>query len=126
MNDALGQKDNIDPAMMIDASTNWADALFASPDSPLKLEDSKESKPKTDGRKRKLSEVAHMEDLRESMKERWKEEKEERALKEIKLEERQAKNEQWMATQTQLDQAMLALLTRACVATERIANTGGN
>jgi hypothetical protein len=67
-----------------------------------------------------------MEDLRESMKERWKEEKEERALKEIKLEERQAKNEQWMATQTQLDQAMLALLTRACGAIERIANTGGN
>jgi hypothetical protein len=125
MNDALGQKDNIDPALMIDASTNWAETLFASPDSP-KLEDSEKSKPKTDGRKRKLSEIAHMEDLRESMKERWKEEKEERALKEIKLEERQAKNEQWMATQTQVDQAMLALLTRACGAMERIANTGGN
>jgi predicted phage gp36 major capsid-like protein len=125
MNDALGQRDNIDPALMIDASTNWAEALSASPDSP-RLEDSANNRPKTDGRKRKLSEVAHMEDLRESMKERWKEEKKERELKETKLEERQAKNEQWMATQTQLDQAMLALLTRACGAIERIADTGGN
>jgi hypothetical protein len=98
MNDLLGYKDNIDPDIMINSRTNW-DELSPSPHSsfdasmPVEskeikysnlLKNDKKSKPH--GRKRKQSEVTHMEDLRESVKQRWKEKKEERTKREIKYE----------------------------------------
>src|SRR5947207_10009293 len=99
MDDVLGFKDNIDPAMLINSSTNFShlDSSFRSNNTPAFLSSDDPERPaiRSDphltgqSRKRKKPAMSNSEAFTEVMMKKWQEDKEERIERVLKDEERE-------------------------------------